>query len=379
MRRVGIPNLNFIGLARILDMNFSELNIEDALVKSLRKMGIKEPTSIQKKIIPLILNGRSIVAESNTGTGKTLSYLIPIMNMILNKEMDTVLVLAPTRELVIQINSEAEKIISNMGDYDITTLPIYGGKDIKSQINRLKGHINIIIATPGRLLDHLNRGSIDLSDVSNVVIDEADQMLLMGFRKEIDHALQHINEIKSIMLLSATIDSKVKKLAYRYDDNIQIISSVSESEIPRQIEQEFIFTTDRQKFDDFCNKVKEDNPFMAIVFCRTKARVDNLDLKFAQLGFNCDKIHSDISQAKRERIIKNFRDMKIQFLISTDLASRGLDIEGITHIYNYDFPESEEDYIHRIGRTGRIGNSGKACSFVTEKNMDVYDKVKSIL
>lgn len=359
-------------------MNFNELDVEEAIVKSLKKMGIKEPTSVQKKVIPAILNNKSIVAESNTGTGKTLSYLIPIINNIYWGKLSKVLILAPTRELVIQINSEAEKIISNLENSEITTLPVYGGKDIKSQINKLKNKVNIIIATPGRLLDHLNRNTIDLADVSNVVIDEADQMLLMGFRKEIDHALQDIKKINQIMLLSATIDPKVKKLAYRYSDKIEIISSVNENEVPELIEQEFVFTTDRNKFDDLCEKIKEDNPFMAIIFCRTKARVDNLDLKFAQEGFNCEKIHSDISQAKRERIIKNFRDMKIQFLISTDLASRGLDIDGITHIYNYDFPESEEDYIHRIGRTGRIGKEGKASSFITEKNMEVYEKVKNL-
>lgn len=359
-------------------MNFIELKIDKSVVESLKKIGIKEPTDIQKKVIPLVLNGKNIVAESNTGTGKTLSFLIPLIDSIRMGNFESVLILAPTRELVIQINSEAERIISNLSDSNITTLPIYGGKDIKSQINKLKSGINIIIATPGRLLDHLNRNTIDLSNVSRVVVDEADQMLLMGFRREIDLALGHVKKIDQILLFSATIDSKVKKLAYRYAQVFDTISLKSDNHIPKLIEQEFVFSTDRSKFDDLCSKIDSDRPFMAIIFCRTKARVDNLDLKLAQKGYNCEKIHSDISQAKRERILKDFRNMKIQFLVSTDLASRGLDIEGITHIYNYDFPESEEDYIHRIGRTGRIGNEGVACSFVTDKNIDVYEKVKSI-
>ncbi len=359
-------------------MNFNKLNIEKDLIESLQKMGIKEATDIQKKVIPAILDNKSIIAQSNTGTGKTLSYLIPLINKLYLEKFSKLLILAPTRELVIQIHSEVEKILASLKDTSISTLAIYGGKDIKSQINKLKNNINIIIATPGRLLDHLNRGSIDLEDISRIVIDEADQMLLMGFRREIDLALQDIKKIDQIMLLSATIDPKVKKLAYKYASSIEIISSIDENEVPKLINQEFVFTTDRNKFEDLCNKVREDKPFMAIIFCRTKARVDNLEIKFGQEGFNCEKIHSDISQAKRERIIKNFRNMKIQFLISTDLSSRGLDIEGISHIYNYDFPESEEDYIHRIGRTGRIGKEGVACSFITEKNMDVYEKVKNL-
>lgn len=359
-------------------MNFKEMGINENLLDALHRMGINEPTPIQKQVIPNILENKNIVAESNTGTGKTLSFLIPIINKIYKEELDSVLILAPTRELVILIHSETKRIIDLLGDVSINTLAIYGGKDIKSQINKLKNKINIIIATPGRLLDHMNRKTIDLKDVSSIIIDEADQMLLMGFRNEIDIVLKDIRSIDQIMLLSATIDSKVKKLAYRYADNFEIISSKSEYDIPKLINQEFIFTTDRKKFDDLCEKIEIDKPFMAIIFCRTKARVNNLDLKLAQAGYNCEKIHSDISQSKRERILKNFRDMKIQFLISTDLASRGLDIEGISNIYNYDFPESAEDYIHRIGRTGRIGHEGSSCSFITDKNMDVYEKVQDI-
>lgn len=347
------------------------------ITSALAKMGIKEPTEIQKKAIPSITNKKSIIAQSNTGTGKTMSFLIPLIDRLYHGEAESILILAPTRELVIQINNEANSLIENLGETDLATLPIYGGKDINAQINKLKKNkISIIVATPGRLLDHMNRGTIDLSEINCVVVDEADQMLLMGFRNEIDRILFRTKKMEQIIFLSATIDAKVKKLAYKYTASPEIITATVNNDIPTQIDQEFIFSTDRSKFDDLCDKLREDNPFMAIIFCRTKARVDKLDEKLAQAGFNCDKIHSDISQAKRERIIRNFRDMKIQLLISTDLASRGLDIEGITDIYNYDFPENPDDYVHRIGRTGRIGKEGHACSFITPKNESVYEEVQ---
>lgn len=361
-------------------MNF---NLNERLIYSLLKNGITEPTDIQRKVIPEIIDNKSLIVQSQTGSGKTLSFLIPLLNRIFTKKDISVLILAPTRELVLQISDEAKKIIKYLNNNDdtektINILPIYGGKDIKSQTNKLKNNIDILVATPGRLIDHINRKNINLKNFSTIVLDEADQMLLMGFRSEIDIVLKNIEKINQIILLSATIDPKVKKIAYMYSDKIDIITSKYES-IPDTINQEFIFTDQRNKFDSLVSTLKRDNPFLAIIFCRTKNRVDNLNLKLAQNGFNCDKIHSDLSQSKRERILKDFRNMKLQFLISTDIASRGLDIEGLTHIYNYDFPENPDDYVHRIGRTGRIGNIGSSISFITEKDNEVYEKVKEIL
>lgn len=361
--------------------SFNKFNINDDLTSSLNKNGVKNPTQIQELIIPKLIKGDSLVAKSNTGTGKTLAFIIPILNNIIDNKVNSVLILAPTRELVIQISDEFNKIISKLenNNFTIDLTSIYGGKNIQSQINKLKKSINIIVATPGRLLDHIQRNTIDLTNMDTIIIDEADQMLLMGFRGEIDLILSKVNKINQIVLLSATIDSKIKKLAYRYNQNIDFISSESRDAIPDTIKQIAYFTTDRSKFDDLSTILKNDNPFLAIIFCRTKARVDSLELKLGQSGYNCDKIHSDISQAKRERILKNFRDMKTQLLISTDLAARGLDINGLSHIYNYDFPENPEDYIHRIGRTGRIGKDGIASSFITDKNIEVYNEVKKLV
>ncbi|WP_101773150.1 DEAD/DEAH box helicase [Peptostreptococcus faecalis] len=362
-------------------MNFNNMNINSELVSVLNNIGINSPTEIQKKAIPDIINGKNLIAKSNTGTGKTLSFLIPILNNLVSKNKQTSLILVPTRELAIQVFNEAERIIQKLDikNDGINILALYGGRDIQSQINKLKKDIDIIVATPGRLLDHLNRKTINLTKIDILVIDEVDQMLLMGFMGEIDRVIKNIKNTPQLLCFSATVDSKVKKLAYRYSDNIQIIGIDDNHTLADLIEQEFIFTTDRDKFDDLCKIIDRDNPFMAIIFCRTKARVDNLDLKLSQKKYNCAKIHSDISQSKRERIIKDFRNLKTQFLISTDLSSRGLDIEGITHIYNYDLPDRLEDYIHRVGRTGRIGKDGKACSFVTDKNTDLYELIQKKL
>ncbi|WAW15474.1 DEAD/DEAH box helicase [Peptostreptococcus equinus] len=363
-------------------MHFSNLKIDNNIINALSKNGIKEPTQIQSETMYPILNLNNIIAKSNTGSGKTLAFVIPILNLILNDKIETSLILAPTREITIQISQVIESlvnVITNIDKHPINYIAIYGGKDIKSQIKKLNSNkINIIIATPGRLLDHIQRKTIKLDMIDTLVIDEADQMLLMGFKNEIDSIFNKINTYKNLLLFSATINSSVKKLAYRYAENFIEIDTSKEN-IPNKIEQEFIISTDRSKFDDLCKQIEKDSPFLAIIFCRTKARVDNLDIKLGQKGYSCCKIHSDISQSKRERIIKDFKNMKFQFLISTDLASRGLDIQGLSHIYNYDFPELAQDYIHRIGRTGRVNKDGKSRSFITEKNMLVYEEVKKIL
>lgn len=358
-------------------MTFADIGINIDIIKALEKSGIKQPTPVQNMSLSKILEGSNLIIESNTGTGKTLAFLIPLLNRICLGEINNILVLAPTRELVIQIFSAGQNIIDKL-DKDISMLAIYGGRDIKAQIKKLNENINIVVATPGRLLDHINRNSIDIKAFDCLVIDEADQILLMGFKNEIDAIISNIKKYDQIIFSSATIDAKVKKLAYRYAKNLDIVSINKNQDIPDLIDQEFIKTSDRDKFNDFCKIIDRDKPFMAIVFCRTKARVDKLELQMGQAGYNCKKIHSDISQNKREKIMKDFRDLKIQFLISTDLSARGLDIEGLSHIYNYDFPERLEDYIHRVGRSGRLGKEGKAVSLLTEKNIPLYEDVKKL-
>ena len=328
----------------------------------------------QRKVAEYILNNKDVIAEAQTGTGKTLAFLLPIFeNISLNSQGIQALIISPTRELAIQITEEANKLSTAK---DIGVLSMYGGKDIGSQMKKLKGNIRLIIATPGRLLDHLKRKTVKLNTLKTIVLDEADQMLLMGFRNEIDLIMKETPKKKQTLCFSATMDSAVKKLAYRYM-NDPIIVSVKKEEITlANINQEVVETIDREKREALCKVLDEDNPFMAIIFCRTKRRADELEVVMHRRGYNCKVIHSDIQQSKRERIMKSFRNADIQYLIATDVASRGLDIGGVDHIYNYDIPENVETYIHRIGRTGRAGEKGYTCLFVDPKDSRMLSEIE---
>jgi ATP-dependent RNA helicase DeaD len=358
-------------------MDFKDLKINSKLIYSLKNNGIITPTKVQMDVIPEIISKKDVIGKSKTGTGKTLAFLLPILQRIDNTSKNTeVLILSPTRELAIQITEEANKFNIN----DIGILAAYGGKDVGSQLKKLNKGINLIIATPGRLLDHLERKSISLSKLNTVVIDEVDQMLLMGFKNEIEKIMFYAPKKLQTLCFSATIDSKVKKLAYRYMNNPAIIDITEneESEIPN-IKQEVVKTTDRWKVDALVKILEEDNPFMSIIFCRTKRRADELEVKLAAKGIKAAKIHSDVPQNKREKIMKSFRDCEIQYLIATDVASRGIDVTGVTHIYNYDAPESVESYIHRIGRTARAGDSGYTCLITDPKNYNILEEIENYL
>lgn len=358
-------------------MNFLELGINERLSKRLLKSGIKTPTKIQEDSIPYILNGNDLIGEAKTGTGKTLAFLLPtIQNIDENNKNTQVLVISPTRELALQITDESKNLTK--GTY-IKVLAAYGGKDVVSQANKLKHSIHMVIATPGRLLDHIERKTIDLSKIKTVIIDEADQMLLMGFKNEITEIMKHIPKKSQTLCFSATMDSAVKKLAYRYMNDPILVKVEEETLVVDKIKQEVVETTDRWKQDALCTVLEEDNPFMAIIFCRTKRRADDLEKGFSKRKIACEKIHSDVSQAKREKIMNQFRKCNIQYLIATDVASRGIDITGVTHIYNYDIPETVESYVHRIGRTGRAGDEGYTCMFIDPKNLPMLKQIEDAL
>ena len=347
-------------------MNFKDLGISEPLVQVLKKSGITTPTSIQEECIPLIKDYKDVIAQAQTGTGKTLALLLPLFENISPDVCATqALIITPTRELALQITEEANQLAKGKA---INVLAAYGGRNIGSQLNKLKGTIHLIIATPGRLIDHIERGTIDLNKVKTVVIDEADQMLLMGFRNEVDQILRATPRNRQTLCFSATMAPNVKKLAYHYTYSPTMVTIEPKKVTIDTIRQEVIETTDRWKADTLCQVLEEDNPFLAIIFARTKRRADELFAKMKKRGFNVQVIHSDIAQNKRERILKSFRDADLQYLIATDVASRGLDISGVTHIYNYDVPETPEIYIHRIGRTGRAGEDGYTCMFVAPKD-----------
>lgn len=355
-------------------MNFKEFGLSEALIKILKNNGITEPTPVQAESIGHIKEGKDVIAEAQTGTGKTLAFLLPIYENI-SPSIDAVqaLILTPTRELALQITEEALKLKEAK---DINILAAYGGKDIGSQLKKLNKGIHLIIATPGRLLDHIERKTIDLSKLKTFVLDEADQMLLMGFKNEVEAIIKETSKKRQTLCFSATINSDVKRLAYRYMKEPLTVAIKKEEVTLSAIKQQVVETTDRRKQDALCTVLNQDNPFMAIIFCRTKRRADDLEVALYKRGYNCEKLHSDILQSKRERIMKAFRNADFQYLIATDVASRGLDISGVSHIYNYDIPESVESYIHRIGRTGRAGEEGYTCLFIDPKDKGRLEEIE---
>lgn len=357
--------------------SFESLGLHQDWTPKLKNMGITEPTPIQSISIPEILKHVDVIAQAQTGSGKTLAFLLPVLQSI-NTTLSNiqVLVLVPTRELAIQITEVTKKLTEDM---EINILSIYGGQDLQTQLKKLNHSIHMIIATPGRLMDHLDRETIDLSKVSTLILDEADQMLMMGFRNDIDKIIYLGRFAAQILCFSATMDSKVKKLTYRYMKNPIVLDAQSESKPLDVIEQHVVMVSDRWKMEALLKTLNETNPFLGIIFCRTKVRADKLEAEMKKLKYTCEKLHSDITQNKRQRIMRHFKEAKFQYLITTDIASRGIDVTGITHIYNYDMPESIEIYVHRVGRTGRMGEDGKAITFVTPKDEPMLDDIEKVL
>ncbi|EJP6471932.1 MULTISPECIES: DEAD/DEAH box helicase [unclassified Clostridium] len=347
-------------------IKFEELGLSNSIIDVLKNQRIIEPTPIQEESIMLIKNGNDIIAEAQTGTGKTLAFLLPMFENI-SPDINAIqgLIITPTRELAIQITEEAMKLKKAK---DLNILAAYGGKDIGSQIKKLKNNIHLVIATPGRLLDHINRNTLNFKDLKTLVLDEADEMLLMGFKNEVRSIIENTPRKRQTLCFSATMNSEVKKLAYKNMRDPKLVIIEKEEVTLKNIKQVLIETTDRRKQEDLCKILDEENPFMAIIFCRTKRRVDNLEEHLYKRGYNCEKLHGSITQPKRERIMRSFKNLEIQYLIATDVAARGLDITGVTHVFNYDIPENAESYIHRIGRTGRAGEKGYTFLFVAPKD-----------
>lgn len=358
-------------------ITFNQLNLDENLISVLEKKQITSPTPIQEMVIPAVLNNDDIIASAPTGTGKTLAFLIPVFQMIdVESESIQAVILTPTRELALQIHEEAKALY----DYKpVNTLAIYGGQNIGQQLKKLKKNIHLVIATPGRLTDHLTRNTLSLQKIKWFIIDEVDQMLLKGFQNAIDEILEFTPKRKQSLFFSATINSAVKKLAYAITTNPVNIDVNQENLVLENITQYLIETTDRNKFDDLSRILKKDSPFMAIIFCRTKARVDQLEEKMSLAGFDCKKIHSDLKQRDRERIMKLFRKGEFQYLIATEVASRGLDITHVSHIYNYDIPQQAEDYIHRIGRTGRMNKEGISYLLIDPKDLPMLNTIENAI
>lgn len=346
---------------------FNKLGISDKIVKSLSDMGFEEPTPIQTQTIPPAKEGKDLIGQAQTGTGKTAAFGIPMVEKVqgeVNRLM--ALVLVPTRELAIQVSEELNKI----GEHsEVHTLPIYGGQDIERQLKALRKKPNIIVATPGRLMDHMRRKTIRLNEINLVVLDEADEMLNMGFLEDIENILQETPETRQTLLFSATMPKPIQTLAQRFLKNPEIISiKAKEITIPL-VDQYYVEVQDRQKFDVLCRLLDIQSPNLAIVFGRTKRRVDEVSEALKKRGYSAEGIHGDLTQTKRDAVLRQFREGTVEILVATDVAARGLDISGVTHVYNFDIPQDSESYVHRIGRTGRAGQSGHAVTFVIPREM----------
>lgn len=353
---------------------FIELGVGEQLAAQLKLNGIIEPTPVQKAAIPKLLQGADMIAKAQTGTGKTLAFTLPIL-MKLNPQKDQVqaLILTPTRELAIQITSELKKLAGVM---QATVLACYGGQDVTAQIKKLQNSPHIVVATPGRLLDHLRRESINIGKISTLVLDEADQMLHMGFLPEVESIIMQTPKARQTMLFSATMPDAIRQLAAQYMNKPQQVDIQTEQVTLKNIKQRVVETSDRNKQAALIEMLRTQNPFLAVIFCRTKLRASKLTEALQEAGFNADELHGDLTQAKREQVMRKFRDMKLQILVATDVAARGLDVEGVSHVYNYDIPLDAESYIHRIGRTGRAGQSGYAITLVAARDLQKLEAIE---
>lgn len=349
--------------------DFLQLGIRKEINYTLKSLGLVTPTPIQERAIPSVLEGKDVIAKAQTGTGKTLAFVLPILEKIdVNNSEVQALILTPTRELAQQISKEIKKMIENLDGVNV--LAVYGGQDVEHQLKKLKGAQHIVVATPGRLLDHIRRGTIDLSTVQMLVLDEADQMLHMGFLPEVDDIIYETYSSRQTMLFSATMPKEIQALAKKYMVEPEIIEVKAKKVTVEEIKQVVIETTDRRKQATLFHLIEEHRPFLAIIFCRTKIRAKKLHDALIANGYESDELHGDLTQSKREKAMKRFREAKTQFLVATDVAARGLDVEGVTHVFNYDIPQDVESYVHRIGRTGRAGGDGVAFTLVAPKDLE---------
>lgn len=341
---------------------FGSLEISKKVFNAISDMGFEEPSPIQAEAIPLLMAGLDVIGQAQTGTGKTAAFGIPIVENLSPRSREIqALILTPTRELAIQVAEEITKI----GKYrEARTLAIYGGQSIDRQILALKRGVQIVVGTPGRILDHLRRKTLRLNAVRFLVLDEADEMLDMGFIDDIESILQETPEEKQTLLFSATMPAEIQRLARKYLRDPRILSvSRDELTVP-QIEQVFYEVKEHNKLEGLCRVLDTSTINLAIIFCRTKRGVDELVAGLEARGYEAEGLHGDLTQTQRNKVMRKFRDGQVEILVATDVAARGLDIENVSHVINYDIPQDPESYVHRIGRTGRAGKTGIAMSFV---------------
>jgi ATP-dependent RNA helicase DeaD len=344
---------------------FQELGLSEPILKAIGELGYEEPTPIQARTIQRVFEGADIIAQAQTGTGKTGAFALPIIQKLDgDKRFPQALILTPTRELAVQV---AEAFHSYGKYVHVSILPVYGGQPIERQLRALERGVQVVVGTPGRVLDHIRRGTLKLGDVQSVVLDEADEMLDMGFIEDIETILQETPPERQTMLFSATMPGPIAGLAKRYLKNQERISVEAEQLTVPQIRQVYYEVGGRNKFEVLARILDFETPTSAIIFCRTKSAVDDLGQRLTARAFPAETLHGDLSQIQRDRVMGRFRSNQVEMLVATDVAARGLDIEHVSHVINYDIPLDPESYVHRIGRTGRAGRTGVAVTLVTPR------------
>ncbi len=353
---------------------FYQFGLSEEVIRATATMGFEEATTIQELAIPIAMEGKDIIGQAQTGTGKTAAFGIPMIESCSaeRKEIQG-LVITPTRELAVQVAEE----INTIGQYKkIRALPIYGGQDIARQIKALKNKPQIIVATPGRLMDHMRRRLIRLQGITMVVLDEADEMLNMGFREDIENILRDVPEERQTLLFSATMPGPIKDLARHFMREPEFVSIKSKEMTVPSTDQYYYQVNEKEKFDALCRLLDLHAPEAAIVFARTKRRVDELLEALTKRGYSAEAIHGDLTQAKRDSVMRKFKNMSTEILVATDVAARGLDIGSVTHIFNFDIPQDADSYVHRIGRTGRLGKPGIASTFVSHREISHLEQIE---
>lgn len=352
--------------------SFKELGLSAEVLRALDENGFKDPFPIQELSIPLILKGMDVIGQAHTGTGKTAAFSLPILNNIKRNGPIQALILVPTRELAMQVTNEIRKFSKYVG---IRTLAVYGGQSMSLQITQLRKGVQIVVATPGRLIDHVKRGTIQLEAAKFVVLDEADRMLDMGFIDDIKFILFYVDEDRQTCLFSATIPPEISRLAQDYMKNPHEVK-LNEEEISLDtIDQSYLIVEERQKFKHLCNFIKSRDEKQTIVFAATKQRTQRLAIELKQQGLRAITIHGDLSQKQRDDSMHRFRTGSEDILVATDIAARGIDVPAIGHVINYDIPDDPLIYFHRIGRTARAGGTGKAISLVSQDRVDDFTRI----
>ncbi|MCP5004768.1 MAG: DEAD/DEAH box helicase [Planctomycetes bacterium] len=354
--------------------SFEDLELSQRALKVLKQKGFEEPTPIQAKTIPAILSGnKDIVGQAQTGTGKTAAFGLPILELLPEKSKAVqALVLTPTRELATQV---AEEINSLKGKKKLSIVPIYGGQSMELQFRSLKRGIDIVVGTPGRILDHLKRRTLKLDQISFLVLDEADEMLNMGFLEDVREIIESTSPSKRTMLFSATMPPEIIKIAKKYMGEYLVLKVTKGQLTTNRTDQIYFEVSSADKFEALCRIIDIEDEFYGLVFCRTKINVDNVANHLMERGYDADALHGDMSQSQREKILGKFKRQLLNILVATDVAARGIDIQSLTHVINYSLPQDPESYVHRIGRTGRAGKGGNAITFITPEE---YRKLQFI-